>query len=160
MRPSLQAPFPLAIITPGFLIGSDQYTSYARRLASWGYTVVRREGGRQPYGSFERSGTLHRMLTRAAALPGGDERYPRQVQVTPSNVCSTYLPHRLPCPAQLLWDRVGEKALEPMSDSLCVALLVRAVVVCAASWHAASKKWLVSCSADCCKVCNVAVVAS
>lgn len=39
----------------------------------------------------------------------------------------------LPCPAQLLWDRVGEKALESMSDSLCVALLVRTVAGCAAS---------------------------
>lgn len=32
--------FPLAVISTGFLITADQYSSYARRLAEWGYVAV------------------------------------------------------------------------------------------------------------------------
>ena len=37
----MKAPFPLAIVTPGFLVGSESYDFIARRLCSFGYIVLR-----------------------------------------------------------------------------------------------------------------------
>ena len=39
-RPGMPPPYPLAIMSGGFLTSASSYMSYARRLASWGYTVV------------------------------------------------------------------------------------------------------------------------
>lgn len=36
----IKPPFPLVIITPGFLIKAEQYLDYASQLASWGYCCV------------------------------------------------------------------------------------------------------------------------
>lgn len=36
----LSPPYPLALISPGFLVAADQYSLYAERLSSWGWVVV------------------------------------------------------------------------------------------------------------------------
>jgi len=36
----IKPPFPLVVITPGFLINAEQYLDYASQLASWGYCCV------------------------------------------------------------------------------------------------------------------------
>ncbi len=38
-------PYPLAIISGGFVTAASSYLSYAKRLASWGYTVVLHDKG-------------------------------------------------------------------------------------------------------------------
>ncbi|OUS44292.1 putative submergence induced protein 2 [Ostreococcus tauri] len=39
-RGDVAAPYPVAIITPGFLIDGDAYATLARRLCSWGFVAV------------------------------------------------------------------------------------------------------------------------
>jgi pimeloyl-ACP methyl ester carboxylesterase len=46
-RHGLGPPYPLAILTAGFLISSEQYISLAEHLASWGYLVILYDGNQQ-----------------------------------------------------------------------------------------------------------------
>ncbi|GIL66048.1 hypothetical protein Vafri_19596 [Volvox africanus] len=54
----LGPPFPLAVFSAGFLLGSDSYMSYAERLASWGYTVL----------MYDRNETVASLLDDAACV--------------------------------------------------------------------------------------------
>lgn len=36
----LPPPYPLAIFSSGFLVAAESYRSYARKLASWGFTTI------------------------------------------------------------------------------------------------------------------------
>ncbi|GLI59127.1 hypothetical protein VaNZ11_000916 [Volvox africanus] len=54
----LGPPFPLAVFSAGFLLGSDSYMSYAERLVSWGYTVL----------MYDRNETVASLLDDAACV--------------------------------------------------------------------------------------------
>ncbi|GLC53890.1 hypothetical protein PLESTB_000800700 [Pleodorina starrii] len=54
----LGPPFPLAVFSAGFLLGSESYMSYAERLASWGYTVL----------MYDRNETVASLLDDAACV--------------------------------------------------------------------------------------------
>ncbi|EFJ45537.1 hypothetical protein VOLCADRAFT_94311 [Volvox carteri f. nagariensis] len=54
----LGPPFPLAVFSAGFLLGSESYMSYAERLASWGYAVL----------MYDRNETVASLLDDAACV--------------------------------------------------------------------------------------------
>ncbi|MFO0560272.1 MAG: hypothetical protein U0269_19810 [Polyangiales bacterium] len=70
------APFPVAVISNGFLISASQYQSYALKLARWGYVVLRwdttTEGGVIPRSIPHRIlGNMLRELPNTVAAMGG-----------------------------------------------------------------------------------------
>lgn len=73
--PGRTAPFPVAVISNGFIISASQYQSYAARLARWGYVVLRwdttTEGGVIPRSIAHRVlGNMLRALPDTVAAMG------------------------------------------------------------------------------------------
>jgi hypothetical protein len=90
-------PYPLAVISSGFLTSASSYLSYARRLASWGYTVVMYDKGQDIL-------VLLRFL----------------FSDSPVALCMLETP-KLELTAG--WVPAVESATEPLDDRLCVELI-------------------------------------
>jgi len=60
--PTRKPPYPLAIVSNGFLLGDRYYATYAKRLASWGYVVIRWDTNRETPFGYIKHDALGKML--------------------------------------------------------------------------------------------------